>query len=55
MKLNIKCNLHDKLFKSSSHKFFLKVLSEGVNFRSKGSKFQTFASQKANDLWPVES
>ena len=55
MKLNIKCNLHDKLFKSSSHTFFLKVLSEGVNFSSKGSKFQTFASQKANDLWPVES
>ena len=55
IKLNNKCNLHDKLFKSSSHTFFLKVLSKGVNFRSKGSEFQTFAPRKANDLCPVES
>ena len=53
--LNIKCNLHNKLFESSSYTFFLKVLSEGVNFRSRGSEFQTFASRKANDIWPVES
>ena len=30
---------HDTLFKSSSHTFLLKVLGEGVNFRSKGSEF----------------
>ena len=30
-------------------------VTEGVNFRSKGSEFQTFAPRKANDLWPVES
>ena len=46
----LNATFHDKLFKTSSHTFFLKVLSEGVNFRSKESKFLTFAPRKARPL-----